>query len=73
MSAPVECYQQLQEFLAPYEELRWMHEINTTQYHSAYCTLTACANNELQSLTKQKVLTLQYGYHSIHVFCNRII
>lgn len=57
MSAPVECYQELEEFLAPYEELRWMHEINTRQYHSAYSTLSACAHNERQSLAKQKVLT----------------
>lgn len=56
MSAPAECYQQLEEFLAPYEELRWMHEVHVKQYHSAYTTLTSCANNEQQSLSKQKVM-----------------
>ena len=55
MSAPVECYQQLEEFLAPYEELRWMHEIQTKQYHCAYSTLRSCADIEEQSLSKQKV------------------
>lgn len=55
LSAPAECHQQLIEFLAPYDELRWLHEINTKQYHSAYCTLTTCANNEHQSLAKLKV------------------
>ena len=56
MSAPVECYQQLEEFLTPYEELRWMHEIHTKQYHSAYSSLTACAANRgVQLLAKQKV------------------
>ena len=57
MSAPVECYRQLEEFLTPYEELRWMHEVHTKQYHLAYSSLTACAANSVQqSLAKQKVL-----------------
>lgn len=55
MSVPTECYQQLEEFLAPYEELRWMHEVQTKQYHSAYSTLVTCASTEEQSLSKQKV------------------
>ena len=58
MSAPVECYQQLQEFLAPYEELRWLHEIQTKQYHSACSTLITCADIEEQSLSKQKVCAM---------------
>ena len=53
MSAPVECYRQLEEFLTPYEELRWMHEVHTKQYHLAYSSLTACAANSVQqSLAK---------------------
>ena len=56
MSVPEQCYQQLDEFLAPYEELRWMHEIHTKQFHSAYSTLSAyAANGGQQSLAKQKV------------------
>ena len=56
MSVPAECYQQLDEFLAPYEELRWLHEIQTKQYHSACSTLISCANIEEQCLSKQKVM-----------------
>ena len=73
MSAPMECYRQLEEFLTPYEELRWMHEIQTKQYHSAYSSLTACAaNSGQQSLEKQKVRLycsvgiLSTCYHWLH-------
>ena len=56
MSAPVECHHQLEEFLTPYEELRWMHEVDTKQYHLAYSSLATCAaNSGQQSLAKQKV------------------
>ena len=55
MSVPVECYSELEEFLSPYEELRWLHEVHTKQYNKAYTTLAKCAANEQQSLAKQKV------------------
>ncbi|XP_065919919.1 nuclear pore complex protein Nup133-like isoform X2 [Dysidea avara] len=54
MSVPVECYSELEEFLSPYEELRWLHEVHTKQYNKAYTTLAKCAANEQQSLAKQK-------------------
>lgn len=56
MSAPAQCYQQLEEFLGPHEELRWMHELHTKQYHLAYSTLVNYAEAEQRSLAKQKVV-----------------
>jgi len=55
MSVPAECYSELEEFLSPYEELRWLHEIHTKQYHKAYATLAKCATSQQRSLAKRKV------------------
>ena len=69
MSAPVECYRQLEEFLTPYEELRWMHEVHTKQYHLAYSSLTACAANSVQqSLAKQKVWLMGGGLKKLSIY-----
>ena len=71
MSAPAECHKQLEEFLAPYEELRWLHELQTRQYHSAYSTLTVCASAEGQCLSKQKVYYIIGYYRNIIGYVNQ--
>lgn len=71
MSAPVECYRELEEFLTPYEELRWLHEVHTRQYHLAYSSLTAAcaANSAQQSLAKQKVWLYGQWLKEAYLYC----